>query len=262
MSGKRLSTGEVARICSVNTDTVLKWIKKGRLIATRTAGGHYRIEECSLTAFIPALNLAHTLPAAASVPQQPLRCWEYLNPSGALRDACKKCVVYQIRAAWCFEVANLGCEVGQMKSFCTTSCQDCTYYQRASGQATNVLVITQDELFLEVLGQTRNESVSLRFARTAYEGSTIIFGFRPSFVVLDQELITGGQPDLLDSLAADPRLPGLRIILGVPKGQGIRVQTLREKGVVSTLEKPFGQDRIVEVIDRFPVELVPTASEH
>ena len=47
-----LSTGEVARLCSVNPDTVLKWIKKGQLAATRTAGGHYRIEEHHLAACV------------------------------------------------------------------------------------------------------------------------------------------------------------------------------------------------------------------
>jgi len=148
-----------------------------------------------------------------------------------------------------------------MKRFCTASCQDCTYYRRAAGHATKVLVITADESFLEVLGQARNESVSLRIARTVYEASGIISKFRPAFVVVDQELITDAHPDVLDCFAADPRLPGLRIFLGVSRGRGIRIQTLREKGVVAALEKPFGQDRIVGVIDRFPVERVPTASE-
>ena len=39
-----LTTGQAARLCSVTPDTVLKWIKKGRLRGVRTAGGHYRIE--------------------------------------------------------------------------------------------------------------------------------------------------------------------------------------------------------------------------
>jgi excisionase family DNA binding protein len=244
----------------VNPDTVLKWIKKGQLAATRTAGGHYRIEEHDLAALIP--------PSASSdVPgvepfgsdRRPLRCWEYLNPPGAVRDECRKCVVYQIRAAWCFRVAtSLGCEIGQKKSFCATSCEDCTYYQRASGQATNVLVMTSDKGFVDALG-AGDDTLTLRFARNAYEASGMICTFRPAFVVVDQDVIANGQPDLLDCLIADTRLPGVRIILGV--GKGSRTQAPFESAVVSTIEKPFGQDRIAKVVNRFPVEPVPVADK-
>ena len=72
MRGEGLSTGAAARLCSVNPDTVLKWIKKGRLPATRTVGGHYRIEEQDLAALIPAHAVsgvaAHELPEADNSP--------------------------------------------------------------------------------------------------------------------------------------------------------------------------------------------------
>ena len=38
-----LTTGQAAKLCEVAPDTILKWIRKGRLRGTRTAGGHYRI---------------------------------------------------------------------------------------------------------------------------------------------------------------------------------------------------------------------------
>jgi hypothetical protein len=87
----------------------------------------------------------------------------------------------------------------------------------------------------------------------------MICTFRPAFVVVDQEVIVNGQPDLLDCLVADARLPGVRIILGVSKGKGCRILAPFESAVVSTIEKPFGQDRIAEVVNRFPVEPVPVA---
>ncbi|MBK5294232.1 MAG: helix-turn-helix domain-containing protein [Acidobacteriia bacterium] len=61
MRSEGFSTGEVARLCSVNPDTVLKWIKKGRLAATRTAGGHYRIEKHDLAALVPLPPLSDVL---------------------------------------------------------------------------------------------------------------------------------------------------------------------------------------------------------
>ena len=39
-----LTTGQAAKLCSVTPDTILKWLKRGRLNGVRTAGGHYRIE--------------------------------------------------------------------------------------------------------------------------------------------------------------------------------------------------------------------------
>ena len=48
MSSQLLTTGKAALLCSVKPDTVLKWIKKGVLPATRTVGGHYRVEEQDL----------------------------------------------------------------------------------------------------------------------------------------------------------------------------------------------------------------------
>src|SRR5215469_9819296 len=48
MPAHLLTTGDVARRCSVKPDTVLKWIKKGRLPATLTIGGHYRVDENDL----------------------------------------------------------------------------------------------------------------------------------------------------------------------------------------------------------------------
>ena len=43
MDGEYFSTGQAAKLCAVTPDTVLKWIKRGRLRARRTPGGHYRI---------------------------------------------------------------------------------------------------------------------------------------------------------------------------------------------------------------------------
>ena len=45
-----LSTGDVAKLFGVTPDAVLKWIKKGKLPATRTAGGHYRVTREACTA--------------------------------------------------------------------------------------------------------------------------------------------------------------------------------------------------------------------
>ena len=55
-----LTTGQAAKLCAVSTDTVLKWIRKGRLKAFRTAGGHCRINRPDLQEWM-----------ASDVPQLP-----------------------------------------------------------------------------------------------------------------------------------------------------------------------------------------------
>ncbi len=260
MPGRWLSTGKAAQRCSVNPDTVLKWIKRGRLRATRTAGGHYRIQEGDLTALIPILSHAGASPAQTPEScERPLRCWEYLSNSGVVRDECKKCFIYQIRAAWCFRTAALGCEFGQMQNFGNDACQDCAYFRRANGHATHVLVATADDRFTEVLRQGKRNGLELRFARNAYEASAMISEFRPAFAVVDQELLTALDGDLLNCLASDPRAPGLKIILATGRRRGPRISISPKQGVVGVYEKPFGVGRIVEVVNRFPVEQAPAA---
>ena len=38
-----LTTGQAARYCHVSQATIINWIKKGKLRAYATPGGHYRI---------------------------------------------------------------------------------------------------------------------------------------------------------------------------------------------------------------------------
>jgi len=252
-----LTTGQAARFCSVKPDTVLKWIKKGRLSAIRTAGGHYRVERSSLEGVVSRAGPVQ-LPAVAptELGRQPLRCWEYLSEGGAVREECRKCIVYQARVSWCFQLAGMQTEIGHARSFCGTSCQKCTYYRRVKGLSTHVLVVTSDQELIGQLAEGENEGITLRFARNAYEASAVISEFRPAFVVLDQDL-TAAHPELVEYLACDPRIPGAKIILGVSRGQaGPERGWSRLRSITGVVEKPFGRRRIAAVINQFPVESV------
>jgi len=254
-----LSTGEAARLCAVKPDTVLKWIKRGRLEAVRTAGGHYRIQLSDIEPLIRGRTFGDlTVPPPPQCSPQPLRCWEYLSPTGEVPDGCKKCVVYRVRAAWCFQVAGLGREVGHARHHCRTSCRDCAYYRRVQGLATHVLVISTDESLIRRLGADPVKELELQFARSGYEASAIIHTFRPGFVVVDRELAGPDDRGLLQCLGSDPRIPGVRIIMAVRRAAGFRLSDFPPRGVIAgVLEKPFGTREIVAVIDSLPVETVP-----
>jgi excisionase family DNA binding protein len=262
-----LTTGQAAKLCAVTPDTVLKWIKKGRLAATRTAGGHYRVALPDLEPFMAGFG--QKSPAASgpvevrAVPpnggtkeeQEEVPCWEFLSNEGELRDGCRQCVVYRVRATRCFLMAGLESDVGHAHEFCEGSCEDCVYFRRIQGLSTQVLMISADEDLVSRIDWSGDDSVSLRFARNGYEASAMIQDFRPEIAIIDME----GLPDqgfgLLDSIAADPRVPHIRVVLAIPPDTMPRMlQRPRHRLVVSMLEKPHICDHIEEVVKGSLVE--------
>jgi excisionase family DNA binding protein len=256
----------------VTPDTVLKWIKKGRLAATRTAGGHYRVALPDLEPFLagfgqrgPDLAEAQPFPAIASQDgtnetAEEVPCWEFLSENGDVREGCRQCVVYRVRATRCFLMAGLDSDVGHAHQFCEGSCEDCVYYRRIQGMSTQVLFISSDEELVGRIGHFEEGTIALRFARNGYEASALIQDFRPEIAIIDLE----GLPDqgfgLLDSIAADPRIPHVRVILVIPpESMGRMLQRPRHRLVVSMLEKPQVCDGIEEVVKGSLVEMAPEA---
>ena len=81
-----LTTGQAAKLCEVTPDTILKWIRKGRLRGVRTAGGHYRISLRDLQPHVCSdrqEDAPERMPV--SVPRR-LYCWEYLSDKGVVRN--------------------------------------------------------------------------------------------------------------------------------------------------------------------------------
>jgi excisionase family DNA binding protein len=261
-----LSTGQAAELCAVTPDTVLKWVKKGKLPASRTAGGHYRIALPDLEPFMADFgqkaDASGDRPASGSEGprgvspqdgaeenQENLSCWEYLAEDGEIRHACKQCVVYRVRATRCFLMAGLETDVGHARQFCEGSCEDCVYYRRLQGLSTQVIFITADEELVARIEWRHEDPVALRFARNGYEASAIIQDFQPEVMIIDLEGLPDQGMGLLDSIAADPRLPRVRVVLVVPPALMARIlQRSRHRLVASILEKPAVCDRLAEVV--------------
>lgn len=268
-----LTTGQAAKLCAVTPDTVLKWIKKGKLKASRTAGGHYRVALPDLEPFLAEFGQKTTRKEAGPAPirvepvntanetdGEEVPCWDYLATNGELNEACRNCVVYRVRATRCFLMAGLDSDVGHAGEFCEGSCEDCVYYQRLKGGSAQVLFVTADQTLENQIECLDEKSVILRFARNGYEASALIQEFRPEMIILDLE----GLPDqgftMLDSIAADPRLPHVRVILVVPPGSLERIlQRPRHRLVVSVLEKPQVCGHIADIVNGSLVQLRPAA---
>jgi excisionase family DNA binding protein len=254
MSASSLTTGKAALLCSVKPDTVLKWIKKGRLPAIRTVGGHYRVEERDVLQALAQGSVTDELREESSaLCGRPMRCWEYMNNGPGTE--CQECVVYKVHATYCFRLVQQLHGTGHAERFCGTSCQECPYYRRVHELATNVLVITRDENLIRDLAAKENDSVAFRFARRGYDASAIIGVFRPAFVVFDQVVLDNLGIALLEALASDTRTKGTRILVAVRKG-GMAVR-IRGCSVYATVQEPFQADEIIAIINRTPIEALP-----
>jgi len=57
MAERLVTTGEMARLCSVTTETVVSWIKSGKLEACSTPGGRYRISLAACVRLLKEYNI-------------------------------------------------------------------------------------------------------------------------------------------------------------------------------------------------------------
>lgn len=249
-----LTTGQAAKFCGVTPDAVLKWIRKGKLDATRTAGGHFRIPRRNLDALgygkCEAMDAdVGAMGQSASLPRH---CWEYFCRSESPSEKCEKCVVYRARIEKCYEVAELGDTIGHEGRFCEATCENCSFFRACKGLAMTVLVVTNDEALIDRLtGQADSASLSLRFARGGYESSMVIETFRPAVAVMDSAIPEVRDGRLVDSMLQDERIPGIRIIVAQRKGD--RLPADRDLLVITA---PFTAAKIERLIQ----SLVPATA--
>ena len=182
MDSHLMTTGEVARLCGVTPDAVLKWIKAGKLPATRTPGGHYRVSRADCEVMGLGETKAEepeTKPVVRHQAHERTRCWEFFGDSGSPRESCLSCVVYLSGAQHCYKLAEIGEPAGHQRNFCgKDDCEPCSFYRACHGLSTEVLVVTRDDALTRRLQRdVEPNRVSLRFARSGYEASVSIAEF-------------------------------------------------------------------------------------
>ncbi|MBI5477522.1 MAG: excisionase family DNA-binding protein [Deltaproteobacteria bacterium] len=247
MSDKYLSTGEAARLCAVTPDTILKWIKSGRLPARRTGGGHFRIREDDVGGLSLGPARAVSAPASPAGRRHFQYCWEYNARDGHPLPGCVECVVYRTRAQRCYEVIKLAAATGHQRIFCKGTCEDCDYYRKVHEQDTNVLVVSDNQILTALLKrEAARASFNLETTHCEYHCSALVDSFRPDYVLLDCSLGEQRTQDICAHLLEDPRLPLVRIILAARAGEFPREC---DRAVFARIEKPFGIDDIAECLD-------------
>lgn len=128
-----LTTFQAADILSVTPDSILKWIKSGKLEARRTPGGHYRISKQIVESLLKDFDSSNTQAVRENINNFKY-CWQFNKEQTNCNTNCESCLVYKSRALRCYEMSDLPSELGYLKNYCTSTCEDCEYFKFAMSQ--------------------------------------------------------------------------------------------------------------------------------
>ncbi|MBI5117517.1 excisionase family DNA-binding protein [Candidatus Poribacteria bacterium] len=221
---------------SVTPDTVVKWIRRGKLKAMKTAGGHYRIPHDSVASLLPA---ARDIADNEHMPSKrpPVPCWEYNAAAGKIKENCRSCLVFKAKGSRCYDVGRVLREKGEGATCCQTDCEECSYYREQRQRPINVLVFTDNALLRGILTkQASSTRFRFQFASCEYDCSLVVDSFRPEYVIVDCVTDLEKCEELCRHLACDPRIPGVEIILAVPRDKNIETNLV---GGITVIEQPF-----------------------
>jgi len=243
------TTGQAAELCSVTSDSVLKWIRTGRIKARRTAGGHFRIPLSELHSVISDPTLADAHETGSEAARQHLYCWEFHSGKEHSGCNCQSCVTYLTRASRCFELAHLPELKDYFKDLCPTPCAECDYYSLVKSQRPNVLILTdQSELSQSLLDKAEEADFNLQAADCEYKLATIVEGFRPDYVLIDCSIGTNRAREAARHVVADPRLPVVRVVIA-----GDRHDFPKEcdREIFAFIERPVTLANICALVSEF-----------
>jgi len=244
-----MTTGEVAKLCGVTPDAVLKWIKAGKLPATRTPGGHFRVSRATCSAKglgeSPHEEPQQATPVTTPANTEESRCWEFFGTDGKPKDACLKCVVFVAGARHCYKLAELGTQTGHKRNFCgKDDCEPCSFYRASHGMTTAVLVVTRDDALTRRLENDIDHSrITLQVARSGYDASIAIAAFHPTLVVLDSDVPEVREGQLPESIMRDERVPGAAVFVAMREGDEVTV----DRDSAPTIEAPFSARQVEEL---------------
>jgi len=242
-----LTTTEAAKLLSVSPDTVLKWVRAGKVNSYRTLGGHFRIpvSELDLPKSAPTETVARQAPRArASVHQY---CWEYLAGGGEINSKCEDCITFRSRAQRCYELKDLPGEFGCLNLMCDTNCADCDYYKLVSGQRSKILIVSQNKRLIKDDDDSGwSRTFDVRFVNNEYDAAVTIQEFRPDYVVVDCSFGQQKTTAICDHLFNDIRIPVVRIILSSKTRD---IEDYCDRDVFAWLQRPFTTAQLRDCIE-------------
>ncbi len=241
------TTSETAKLLSVSSDTVLKWVKAGKILSYRTPGGHSRIPAEAIQALLPdRTKVCKPVPREIIAPDHRY-CWEFNSSPEGINPECLECVAYRSRALRCYEIKDIPGKFGPLKKFCSSECSDCDYYKTAHDFNKSVLLISRSTDWMDnLIKQSSQFSIVFKTAGSEYECASRIGGMRPDYVVIDCEFGTTRTRQMCRHIIDDPRLPLTKIILA---SKIARIRDYCEDEIWGWISKPFSFDQLNKMID-------------
>ena len=228
-----LNVAEVAQLCGVTRRTVLNWIAKGRLEATRLPNGRYSVHEAVCKAFVFQRTRAAAQQTRWTWPGEGENCW--LRNAEQDRHRCWACMVYRTHALHCFTIRR---ELGDESVGCDEPCTQCSYYVDLCDESAALdiirtpcvlaragIIIGANAAYRELLGLELHELIGQTWLVTIPPED------RPRLVAMSRALrnsaITAPRGFDLTVLAAnDARIPVRAVVEQFPRIWGATLTTL------------------------------------
>lgn len=242
------TTSEAAKVLAVSPDTVLKWVRAGKISSYRTPGGHARIPIEAVKALLPNGNKN---PGVTSpiYPEANFRyCWDFNAGREGISKECLECIVYKSRARRCYEMKDIPEQFGHLHLFCQGGCDDCEYYRLTQDLETAVLIVSRNSGWLEeIVAESEKSDLHIYGAIDEYECSARIEKLRPDYIVIDCAYGVSRTKNFCRNLTNDNRVPYTRIIL---TSRTPRLKGYCESAIFGWLRKPFKFEELALCIKR------------
>ena len=121
-----ISTSEFAKVCNVTRFTILNWVKKRKIRAVRTQGGHQRIPMAEVVSYLESLPIFAEHPLAKKNASGRVDyCWEHALAKKKA-EKCSECIMYGSQTHHCALIAT---QLGKDRIQCEGNCQTCDYWR-------------------------------------------------------------------------------------------------------------------------------------
>jgi len=252
MGPEYFTTSEAAKVLSVSADTVLKWVKAGKIPSYRTPGGHARIPKDAVEKLLPQRS---TSPEKSDPSKETGRfmdrsnhkyCWDFHAEAGVLKEDCLQCLAYKCRAQRCYEMRLLPEASGFLRIHCQTDCDACEYFKMKQEQVMSALILLKDDRLKTSLQREAEDSALLfQFASSEYECSAVVERFRPDYIVVDCAFDLSRTQAICRHLNQDARIPNARIILSSKKA---KADDYCDNEAFAWITKPFTIQQLEDLI--------------
>ena len=121
-----ISTSEFAKVCNVTRFTILNWVKKKKIRAVKTGGGHQRIPMAEVVSYLESLEIFSENPSAKRNASGRFDyCWEHALAKKKA-EKCSECIMYGSPTHHCALIAT---QLGKERIQCEGNCQTCDYWR-------------------------------------------------------------------------------------------------------------------------------------